>query len=92
MGNRETRRRRSSRTGAAIVSGVARVGRTVWAGRVGSSRRSQFWALTPREFWITFAGFMRRENRAKAEAIRQALARAITRRVTGSGWKRRRMR
>jgi cell division protein YceG involved in septum cleavage len=31
------------------------------------------WALTPREFWIIFAGFMRRENRAKAEAIRQAL-------------------
>ena len=32
-----------------------------------------FWSLTPREFWLTFAGFMRRENRAKAEAIRQAL-------------------
>jgi hypothetical protein len=34
---------------------------------------TDFWALTPREFWLTFAGFMRRENRAKAEAIRQAL-------------------
>jgi hypothetical protein len=32
-----------------------------------------FWALTPREFWITFAGFTRRENRARAEAIRHAL-------------------
>lgn len=34
---------------------------------------ADFWALTPREFWIKYRGFRRKEDRAKADAIRQAL-------------------
>ena len=33
----------------------------------------QFWSLTPREFWIKYRAFVRRENRAESTQIRQAL-------------------
>lgn len=49
----------------------------VWAEEFGLGEMELapdvFWSLTPREFWIKYRGFRRKEDRARAEAIRQAL-------------------